>query len=310
MPTDIAATGHLFVVGRPRTGSTLLQHVLNRSPHVCLAPETHFFRRARHLGLADRLRDAREDADIRALVADLYTPDAYSGKGLWNWLRRNVPEAAFAERLAATDRTLRGLFALGLQVYAEHRCESAQPLLLGEKTPEHLANVPELRAWFPDARVIHTFRDPRAIFTSELRRRQAGRWGLKRRLPWLPDVVGDPLLTPIEMGHTALTWRRAARLDARYRRELGEQYLLVRFEDLIARPEAELQRICTFLEIPFTPSLLEARRTGSSYTADRHAGEGFDPDAADRWRRHISPAAARFLGGALRADMDRYGYEA
>lgn len=310
MPTDVAATGHLFIVGRPRTGSTLLQHVLNRSPHVCLAPETHFFRRARHLRLAERLRTARDAAAIRALVAELYTPDAYSGKGLWNWLRRNVPEATFAERLATTDRTLRGLLVLGMQVYAEHRCERAEPLLLGEKTPEHLTFVPELLDWFPDARVIHTFRDPRAIFTSELRRRQAGRWGLKRRMPWLPDAVGNPLLMPIEVAHTALTWRRAARLDARYRRELDGRYLLVRFEDLIARPEAELQRVCAFLEVPFTRALLEARRTGSSYSDERHSGEGFDPGAADRWRHHITPAAARFLEGALGTEMARYGYEA
>jgi hypothetical protein len=129
-------------------------------------------------------------------------------------------------------------------------------------------------------------------------------------MPWFPGAVGDPLLTPIEMGHTALTWRRAARLDARYRRELGGRYLLVRFEDLIARPEVELQRVCAFLGIPFTQALLDARRTGSSYSDERHSGEGFDPGAADRWRRHISPAAARFLEGALGAEMARFGYEA
>ena len=42
------------------------------------------------------------------------------------------------------------------------------------------------------------------------------------------------LLLPSGVVPTALTWRRAARLDARYRRELGGRYLLVRFEDLIA----------------------------------------------------------------------------
>ncbi|MEO8509636.1 MAG: sulfotransferase [Chloroflexota bacterium] len=299
---------HLFIVGRPRTGSTLLQHVLNRSSQVCLAPETHFFRRAKHLRLAERLKGTGDPTALRALAVEMYTPDSFSGKGLWNWLRKNVPVEAFTERLAATDRTLRSLFVLGMTLYAEDRCSEQAPLVLGEKTPEHLADVPQLHAWFPDARFIHTFRDPRAIFTSELRRRQDGRWGLKRRLPWLPDAVGDPALMPIELGHTAITWRAAARLDSRYRRELGDRYLLVRFEDLIGDPEASLRRVCEFLGIAFSTSLLEARRTGSSYTAGRHAGDGFDSKAAERWRDHIHPLASRFLSGALGADMERHGY--
>ncbi len=242
------------------------------------------------------------------MVEVLYTRDRFSDKGLWNWLRHNVPADEFAGRLLVAERTPRGLLSLAIQIYAERRCRMGEMPILGEKTPEHLAFVPQLRSWFPEARFIHTFRDPRAIYVSELRRRRAGAWGIKELLPWLPGAVIDPMLAPLEAGHTALAWRRAAALDAVYRRTLGDRYLLVRFEHLVANPEAELRRVCGFLGIPFNPSLLDVRMTGSSYSSDRHSGEGLDARAADRWREHIHPLAARFLRGALGAEMARYGY--
>ena len=308
MTAEVGSADHLFVVGRPRTGSTLLRQMLNRSPRICLAPETHFMRRARHVQMARRLREAVGPNGIRALVDTLYTPDRYSTTGYWNWLRRNVPADEFAERLQITDLTPRALLSLAMRMYAERWCTTADAMMVGEKSPEHLAFVPQLLSWYPRARFIHTFRDPRAIYVSELRRRQAGRWGIKQRLPWLPAAVIDPLLAPIEAAHVALAWRRAAHLDRAYRHDVGDRYLLVRFEDLVVNPESELRRICDFLGIPFDASLLDVRITGSSYAADRHSGEGLDPQAADRWREHLHPAVASFFRRALGRDMARHGY--
>ena len=56
-------------------------------------------------------------------------------------------EADTVERLLATDRTERGIWAAFLRIYAD---KQGRPIM-GEKTPAHLAYVDTLLEWFPTA---------------------------------------------------------------------------------------------------------------------------------------------------------------
>lgn len=308
MTTPPAANEFLFMVGCARTGSTLLQHVLNRSPDISLAPETHFMKRSRKLGLAARLAAADSAAKTRELVDLLYQVDPQSTRGGWAWLRRNVPSEAFFDRLQHTDGSERAVFDLLIRLYAEWAKPGARPRILGEKTPGHIRHVPRLLEWYPNARILQTFRDPRAIYVSELQRRRQGRWGLKARLPKSTSGLVDPLLAPMQMAHTAVRWAQARRFDHRFERDLGDRYLSVRFEDLVARPAEELRRVTEFVGIPYDPDMLDIRVTGSSYSEGRHAGTGFDPDIAERWRAHVGPLARTWFRGTLGRQAAEYGY--
>lgn len=299
------APDRLFLVGLPRTGSTLLRHALNRISGVAIAPETHFMARSRSLALSRRLEQVRRGGgDLAAVVGDVV-----DGR-FWPWLARNVTAADFERRLRGGDLSERGLFDLLLQLYSSAAPMAADPVrVLGEKTPAHLAEVETFAGWFPEARFIHTIRDPRAVYASRLRRAQQGRWGLKARFPQVPDQLVDPLLPAIEASYAAVSWRRAARLDARYRRLLGRRYMLVRFEDLVSDPEATLRRACDFVGLEFSPTvLIEADIVGSSFEPLRHAGSGFDPLVADRWRSQVSPILAILIAAATAPGFRRLGY--
>jgi len=306
--TPAVANEYLFMVGCARTGSTLLQHVLNRSPDICLAPETHFMKRARVLGLASRLDAADTPAKRRALVDRLYQVDRQSTRGGWAWLRRNVPVETFADRLERTDRSERAVFDLFIRLYAEWIKPGETPRLLGEKTPGHIRHVPRLLEWYPNARILQTFRDPRAIYVSELQRRRQGRWGVKARLPQAASGLIDPMLAPMQLAHTAVRWKQAARFDRQFQRELGDRYLTVRFEDLVAQPEEQLRRVTAFVGIPYDADMLDIRVTGSSYSAGRHAGTGFNPEIAERWRAHVGPGARAWFRGTLGRQAAEHGY--
>jgi hypothetical protein len=301
----------LFLVGLPRTGSTLLRHVLNRSPQVTIASETHFMARARRLRLGARLAAAagapaaERDAALRTIASDLLAA------GFWPWLRRNVAPDELERRLHDIEPSLRGAFGLLLELYADRTLPgpSDRRRVVGEKTPEHLASVPVLARWFPEARFVHTIRDPRGVYASRLRRAQQGEWGLKARLPWLPAAIANPVLPPIEAAYAARSWNAAARADARLAGLLGERYALVRFEDLVASPEATVRRVCDFAGIAFSAGLLaDTDIVGSSFANQRHAGSGFDPTIADRWRREVPPFVRRLLGAATREQRERLGY--
>jgi hypothetical protein len=303
------ARAPLFIVGSARTGSTLLRHVLNRAPDVCLASETHFMRWARRIHLEAHLRRVHDagapEHELRRLAELFFRSD------FWPWLRRNVDRDEFARRLSATDLSLASVFGLLIELYAERNCNGANgDVVSGEKTPEHLDAVPAFAAWFPGARVIHTFRDPRAIYASQLRRSREGRWGPKARLPWLPAVAVNWLLAPLEAVTTALAWRKASRLHARYAELLGACYRLERFEDLVADPQREVRAICEFIGVSFRPEMLEGTDVvGSSFEHQRHSSQGFDSTVVTRWRQEVHPLARRWFSIVLRRQLAAFGYD-
>jgi hypothetical protein len=219
-----------------------------------------------------------------------------------------VPDEQLRAELRAGDLTERGVFAGLMRLYAAGRCDE-RALVLGEKTPDHLSAVPTLDDWFTGARFVHTFRDPRAIYASQLRRVREGRWGLKARLRWVPGWIVDPLLAPIEAVRTTMAWLRAARLHRQYLRRLGNRYLLVRYEDLVADPERELRRVCELIGVPFDESMIaDIDVVGSSFSADRHAGSGFDQERVTRWRQEIPRLWLGWFRVMAGRELRRFGY--
>jgi hypothetical protein len=301
------APGQLFVVGCPRTGSTLLRRILNRSPDVCLASETHFLSPT-HRGRGWRPLVApllSEDVVGPALV---HASDDLVANSPWPWLARNVDGRELAAIIEGGERGRKQLFSILLRLYAERAC-GGLPAIVGEKTPDHLSAVPTLSEWFPSAKVIHTFRDPRAIFASQLVRLRQGRWGPKARHRSLPSLLVDPVLAPLEAVRTRRAWLAAAHFDGRYRALLGERYLLVRFEDLVTRPEDVVRSICAFVGIEFRRDMLEdVEVVGSSFSPSRHAAGGLDASAAARWRGRVGGPSRMWFGGSLAGELRRYGY--
>jgi len=113
-------------------------------------------------------------------------------------------------------------------------------------------------------------------------------------------------------------WGYAVRIDRRLSKAHPDNYLLVRFEDLVSTPEETTKKICQFLSIPWDEAMTSPPKRDSSYidpsefrkSVDR--GTGVDRDAMDRWRDHIQPwmkVAARIYGSVFYpAALKRFGY--
>jgi hypothetical protein len=214
----------------------------------------------------------------------------------WRWLAENVPQDEMESRLLAAERTERGLFAAFLRAYADHL---GRPII-GEKTPAHLAHVDTLLEWFPDARVIHMMRDPRAVYVSDLRRR---RGKLRKPYSWFARVPG--FLPLVILLQTAWVWSNSARRIDPYSRRYPERYRVVRFEDLVREPESTLRALYDFLDVQMPSEATDVKVVSSGFKRGEH---GLDRDAADRWQSQIGSLGRRFLELALRRPMRRVGY--
>ncbi len=127
------ASRHVFLVGFPRSGTTLLEKVLASHPQIVTL----------------------EEVDILGAVGESFLADA---AGLRRLSALTPPEAA-----AARGEYWRGVRA-ALGAFPRDR-------ILVDKLPLHTPALPVIAALFPDARVIFALRDPRDVVLSCFRRR-------------------------------------------------------------------------------------------------------------------------------------------
>jgi hypothetical protein len=141
--------------------------------------------------------------------------------------------AALPEGEEAYFEGVRRMFG---HLYARAREAGGKRLFL-DKTPRYYSILPELQRVFPEARFLLLYRNPLAVLHSLYRQT----W-MRRSRTFRPHHRADLLEAP--------------RLLPEGAERLGQTALVVRYEDLVARPEAEVKRICKWLGVSFSPDLL------------------------------------------------------
>jgi hypothetical protein len=297
----------IFIVGVSRSGTTLMRRILDKHSRIGIATENHYLG---HLlawegarSYFRRVGDLHDDRAVRRLVDLIYSGELQRRSRLrelspyWRWLTERVPQADIEAYLLASDRSERGVFEAFLRIYADRRGKA----IMGEKTPAHLAYIDTLLEWFPDGRVIHCMRDPRAIYVSELRRRSEHAVGIPyRQLARVPALLERFVLLEV-----VWAWASAVKHHRVLRRRYPDRYRLVRFEDLVAAPDETLAAVGGFLGVPVEPRMLEQRVTSRG----ARVGEaGYDADAAARWRSQIAPGARSAIEQLLGRRLAEMGY--
>lgn len=219
-----------------------------------------------------------------------------------------------SNRLTAADATpeivaeLRRRFAAGLKDRSGAAAPRGEKVRLLEKTPKNALRVPFLLEVFPDALFVFLHRDPRANLSSIMEAWRSGGWITYRGLPgWEGDW--SLLLPP---GYESLAGRpleevAAFQWEAANRTLLDDlaglpatRWITVRYEDFVARPRMEVERLLGFAGLGMDPGLLDyvsRPLPESRYTQTA--------PAPDKWRRN-EEAINRILPG-LSATVRRLG---
>jgi hypothetical protein len=108
--------------------------------------------------------------------------------------------------------------------------------VLGDKSPGYLHDWRRIKKLRPNAKFIVTVRDCRQVVSSCLR------WKDERpNEPWVSDNTTDP----IDM------WVYNTEITIDIKKELGDDCLIVQYEDSVSRPFVALDRIKDFLDYDF-----------------------------------------------------------
>jgi hypothetical protein len=130
-----------FIVGCPRSGTTMVQQALNRHSHILIPPETKYF--FSFFGHPRRCQARHLERINTDLGIDLPKP------------ARRV--SSIAEGRAYYEDMARQ--------YVE-RQRKRGVVYFGEKTPEHTGLLPRIRELFPDAKILVLYRDGRDVALS------------------------------------------------------------------------------------------------------------------------------------------------
>lgn len=277
------STAPVFVVGGPRSGTTLLSAMLAAHPAFDCGPETHFLSRWARMAPSERERildpaDWPERATAYVCSLSLGKQPIHPMFGL----EREEVRAWMAVRPPSLAAMLESLTA-------QRAVRNGAPRWV-EKTPRHL-EVPELivDTW-PHARIVRIVRDPRDAAVS------------LTKVPFGTPSLLTNLSVLARMNEAAAEFYRGSRVA-----------LTVRYEDLVATPERELGRICEFIDVDYEPGMIEDR-SGATGVAAAHewwkgdATGALDRSRSGRWVDEMPPAVQRYAALNLGPMLEEHGY--
>ena len=286
----------VFIIGGSRTGSTMLQTILEKSPELDITDELLVYCPSwLHTDLATHV-----ERDIGSLSAD----DAldklvallYSGKPfgwIYSEIEREMDRDLLREELQRQPLDMRSITHAMLVTHARMRNKSR----IGAKFPMHYSFVDRLLEWYPNCLLIHTTRNPKAVYAS-----QAAKYASDDD-DWITKNYNK--FKQFVHINLQVSW------TARIHRRLASKpyYRLLRYEDLVQRPEQELRALCEFIDIEFRSDMLTPEQFGSSFDDITEGGAGIDQAALTRWRTTISPLTAKFIDIVHSRSFALFGYE-
>ena len=279
-----ASNPFVFVVGCPRSGTTLLQRMLDSHPALAVANDSHFIPRCMEKVAPELVAPASNGAPV-PLSTELV--DGVEG---YHRLRR-LGLSEEQGRQAA-----RGVGDYGSYVAALYTAFAARhgKRLGGEKTPDYVRRLPLLAGLFPEARFIHIIRDGRDVALSVMG------WAHEKKGPGKLEMWADsPLAT------SALWWAWQVESGRSAGRALAdERYLEVGYERLVREPGVELNRIASFLNLPFADEMLRYHEGKTRSDPGKSAKSNWLPPTPGlrNWRDQMTPRDVE-LFEALTGDL-------
>jgi hypothetical protein len=318
----------IFIGGVRRSGTTLLQRMLDGHPQLlvypledCIVRDSFFQNRLFQLHRLQSLLDSR---DARAVLSYMTSnpklalslepridsrDEALAAKHLHlghaqvieNELDRHLFEYSFLEIFSERRARQWGIAdAVRVWMFSFFRaCDVTDlPSYVGwvTKCPDEGRCFALYIKLFPKCRVIYVARDPRGFYASESHK--GGKQAASSR---------SALGAGIQLWASGVANLRQAQQISQH------SFTWVRYEDLLKKPEPTIRTIADFLGIDYSNSLLEPTFGGRPWGANTSfqnepAARGLLLNRAEHWRDVLTLKERALIEGALYKEMVAFGY--
>jgi len=224
--------GPLFIVGMPRSGTKLLRDLLNQHPKICMPEvETVFF--------PFFIKKYGEDFDFNSPQKEQLFQDFFNTPFFWNMKRIGFSiNKNFVERQNMVKSW--GEFAnLVFSFFGPKQI--SEDVILGDKTPQYIVHLELFKRIWPEAKFIHLIRDPRDV------------------------CISAKNIWNKSMFRTAYVWKNTIQKTASLKEKYQNDYIEIKYENLISEVETVMRLLSSFLLINYDPSMCELAKPAENY---------------------------------------------
>lgn len=217
----------LFIIGNPRSGTTLLRLMLTNHKNIVIPPECGFA-----IWFYQKYKpETFSKPVIKSFVEDLSTARKIE---TWNLDYSGLLHYIFSVQPVSYSEVVGAVYE-----FYGHTIEK-KFLRWGDKNNYYLNHIDTLKKIFPSARFLHIVRDGRDVACSYRKLHVSNM--VSKYAPHLPFDVKD----------IAFEWSENIRKIRRSFDKMNwDNVHELRYEDLVSSPKEELKKICVFLEEPY-----------------------------------------------------------
>lgn len=225
----------IFIIGNPRSGTTLLRLMLTCHRDIVIPPECGFavwwYEKYR------KWTNDYTDQQMEEFLCDLFNSKKFE---TWN-LNKGLLKEFLQEKKTSTYSEL---VSSVYEFYAGTRKKGFKRW--GDKNNFHLNHVDAIFNLFPGAQFIHIIRDGRDIACS-----YKDVAGSIYKSPYAPQL-------PAGVSEIAKEWvDNINRIRESFNAVGWDKVIEIRYEDLVSFPEETLKKICSFLNEEFDMAMLD-----------------------------------------------------
>lgn len=220
-----------FVLGNPRSGTSLFRLMLNSHPDITVPPECGFA-----LWLAEKYNSCIfDDFTYGNYASDVVNSTKFE---TWNLDKESILDM-FVRVRPKNYSEMAGLVYFS---YAQERHKES--LFVGDKNNYYIKHMTDINVYFPSSKKVFIIRDGRDVACSylELSRKNID----SKYKPILPTSISD----------IAIEWSASAQS---IKDEISHGSIFIKYENLLFNSEKELVKVCDYLGVSFSLDMLDYR---------------------------------------------------
>jgi Sulfotransferase family len=284
----------VFILGNPRSGTTLLRLILTSHQNITIPPETDFIIKHYKKYIIQKYLTVN---DIKELVALMQRKGDVSEH--WRLNFEELPDYLQGEKNITYAK-----FCEYVYKYYSEKNGFGLPVIWGDKNNAYMNYIDVLSNIFPEAFFINITRDGRAVLSSY------------KELKSDPNTYSPKLPKDAEI--ISARWSSAInRLDEHLKRYAPGRHITIKYEDLMLNYESTINQICTRLSIKADDAMRDFYMLNRKKNLEPIENKGWkemtwmpmDKKRIDRWKTKLNKRDLYVFEFYCKKELNKYEYD-